>query len=337
MLKYSILSSDKTPQMANLYKNILNNKFNMTQLNGNKMWTDYNILIDLKAIPLNFGKYTLFKSPYKDKIQNDKNAYIGSTPIDKILGYKHILDYNTFDFYPKSFVFPFVKEQKIDNMLEFDYFIIKPSSGSEGKDIMISEKKNLINNLKKYQKKHFPLVIQRYITNPLLLNGHKFDFRIFVLYIDNKVYVCTKYYHIRIAVYKYKLDENIYHGITTLSKDGSNMILDKNDFLKEYKIEYPTDNMNFLNGKLEKKIFNIVRCIFNYLKKNIKMKFWNDKQNHYFNLFGFDIMSDNKGKLWFLEINNNPYLRKSRKHDLLIEDMINIIMKKKQSSFIEVL
>jgi len=176
MKYYSIISSNITPRMVKLYQDILNKKFKFKQLKGNKIWTDYDILIDLKARPFNFGKqYTLYPSPYKDVIQNNKNAYIGSTPVDPIIANKHIMNYNELDFYPKSFNFP-LNNNLNNKLLKFNYFIIKPSFDSKGKNIKIVSRDNLISELKDYKKDKYPLVIQRYITNPLLLNGHKFDF-----------------------------------------------------------------------------------------------------------------------------------------------------------------
>jgi len=177
--------------MVKLYQDVLNKKFKFKQLKGNKMWTDYDILIDLKAIPLNFGKqYTLYKSPYKDVIQNNKNAYIGSTPVDPIIANKHIMDYNTLSFYPKSFNINYEDSKYLIKLFDLfilyknKYYIIKPSFGSGGKDIIVEYNK-IVNAIKDYKKDKYPLVIQRYITNPLLLNGYKFDFRVYVLYIDN--------------------------------------------------------------------------------------------------------------------------------------------------------
>jgi len=173
---------------------------------------------------------------------------------------------------------------------------------------------------------------------PLLLNGHKFDFRVYVLYIDNKVYV-NKHFIARFTgkKYDYNKPHDIKAGLTNFSlHKNKNLILSETEFYKKYKKEYKNDRFNYLNDKLLNKIIKLIKKFFTFIRKEIKMEFWNDKKNHYFNLFGFDILPDDKGKLWLLEVNKKPGLRVSRKNDIVMEDMIKIILKKNQSSFIKV-
>ena len=66
-------------------------------------------------------------------------------------------------------------------------WIVKPTSSSQGKGIFILDKLQ-------YVPKHEACVISRYIDNPLLLFGHKFDLRIYV--------VVTCYDPLRIYVYR---------------------------------------------------------------------------------------------------------------------------------------
>lgn len=53
-------------------------------------------------------------------------------------------------------------------------WIVKPSCSSQGKGIFILDKL-------KFVPKHEQCVISRYIDNPLLIYGHKFDLRIYVV------------------------------------------------------------------------------------------------------------------------------------------------------------
>lgn len=54
------------------------------------------------------------------------------------------------------------------------YFIVKPENGCQGKGIFLT------NNLCKIERSS-PMIVQRYITNPLLIDGLKFDLRVYVL------------------------------------------------------------------------------------------------------------------------------------------------------------
>jgi hypothetical protein len=66
-------------------------------------------------------------------------------------------------------------------------WIVKPANMSRGRGIYIT---NDINEIIVDQ----TCVVSRYVTNPLLINGHKFDLRVYV--------VVTSYEPLRIYVYK---------------------------------------------------------------------------------------------------------------------------------------
>ena len=75
----------------------------------------------------------------------------------------------------------------IQKATKSNMWIVKPTSSSQGKGIFILDKLE-------YAPKHEACVISRYIDNPLLLFGHKFDLRIYV--------VVTCYDPLRIYVYR---------------------------------------------------------------------------------------------------------------------------------------
>jgi len=57
---------------------------------------------------------------------------------------------------------------------KFNYWIMKPAAKSRGRGI------SLVNDLSQISYGE-PIVVQRYIKNPLLINGYKFDMRIYVV------------------------------------------------------------------------------------------------------------------------------------------------------------
>lgn len=84
-----------------------------------------------------------------------------------------------FDFIPRTFVLPQDYNQ-FKNYLTISgknaVFIAKPAQGSQGDDIRLFRDLRELGS-KKYQ----DTVVQKYINNPFLVNGLKFDFRFYII------------------------------------------------------------------------------------------------------------------------------------------------------------
>jgi tubulin polyglutamylase TTLL5 len=97
-----------------------------------------------------------------------------------------------FDFIPDTYILPdefgdfYAHYQKLkQHDSKKNVWIVKPANSSQGKGIYIVDDINDVNV-------DDTSVISRYVTNPLLINGHKFDLRIYVLvacYEPLRVYV----------------------------------------------------------------------------------------------------------------------------------------------------
>jgi len=99
---------------------------------------------------------------------------------------------------------------------------VKPANLSRGRGI------HLIDNLKDVIVDDLS-VVSRYITNPLLINGHKFDLRIYVL--------VTSYDPLKIYVYK--------EGLARFASETYSSKMDKNNkfmHLTNYSVNKKNDN-----------------------------------------------------------------------------------------------
>ena len=173
-------------------------------------------------------------------------------------------------------------------------------------------KKNNIELKPKIYRSDF-IVIQKYLDNPLLYYGRKFDIRCYVLvdYCFN-VYMCREG-HLKACSQKYDLkDLNIFTHITNYSlqkrcKDFAKYEQGNEISFKKF-IEL-LDNTNIIKGR-GKKIFN---KIYSKMKEEIQIsmncvgrKLKGIPKVLSFQIFGYDFIVDKEYNPWILEINDNP-------------------------------
>lgn len=84
---------------------------------------------------------------------------------------------NYYDFFPETFCVPADRAQLIkfaESVKPHPTFIVKPEASSQGKGIFLVRKVDDI-------PPNEPHVVQRYIDKPMLIDGLKFDMRVYVL------------------------------------------------------------------------------------------------------------------------------------------------------------
>ncbi|XP_068761499.1 polyglutamylase complex subunit TTLL1-like isoform X1 [Montipora capricornis] len=249
------------------------------------------------------------------------------------------------DFIPVTFILPadynlFVEEFRKNPS---STWIMKPTNKSQGKGIFLI---NRLSQLKKWSKdsRGTPLVhpggkdayvISRYIDNPLLIGGKKFDLRIYVLvtsYRPLKCYLyklgfcrfCTVQYNAslneldnmfvhltNVAIQKYGEEYNPIHG-------GKWTIKNLQFYLEGTRGKEVTD-----------KLFDDINwCIVHSLKA-VQNVIANDR--HCFECYGYDIIIDDNLKPWLIEVNASPSLTSTTSADRimkynLIHDTLSIVV-----------
>uniref|UniRef100_A0A3B3T0J7 Tubulin tyrosine ligase-like family, member 2 n=1 Tax=Paramormyrops kingsleyae TaxID=1676925 RepID=A0A3B3T0J7_9TELE len=235
-----------------------------------------------------------------------------------------------YNFSPTAYILPnnytaFLAEytkSRLRNTGKSGYWICKPVDLSRGRGIFIFEDiKDLLYDS--------PVIVQRYISNPLLISGYKFDLRI---------YVCVKSFHpltiyihqdglVRFATERYNLSslDNPFSHLTNTSINklgpcyrtakqrvglGCKWTMNKfRCFLHSQDID---------ERLLWQRINNIVTLTLLTIAPSVP------SSPNCVELFGFDILIDANLKPWLLEVNYSPALTLDCAADVTVKkDVLN--------------
>jgi len=247
---------------------------------------------------------------------------------------------DSFDFVPESYVIPDQVEQFLDCYEKTNHtWIVKPNASSQGKGIF------LLHDLE-----DLPLtecsVISRYIENPMLIQGLKFDLRIYVL--------VTSYTPLRAYVYKegltrfasspYNMDpsclNDAYRHLTNYSvnKTALNFVENQEEELDNYGHKW---SLSALNRHLKcvgidinlmwARINDLIVKTLLSVEPSIAAKTRSlGAQNNCFECYGFDVLVDDQLKPWLLEVNLSPSMQADSPLDWkvkssLLADAFNIV------------
>jgi len=211
-------------------------------------------------------------------------------------------------------------------------WIVKPSGLSRGRGVScIDQLNDILSNIKL----HNQTVIQKYIENPLVIKGRKFDIRQWVLVTNFNplnVYLFDTPY-IRFGAEEYHIDDfkNIFSQLTGNSIAKHSEKFDSSEiegdmweieqFSEFLKNKYGRDCWPEIQEKIKKIAIYALECA--------KHKIIN-RQNSY-EVFGFDIMVDELLNVYLIEINLSPDWTYSTKVTeklvkIASEDIIRIVI-----------
>ena len=256
--------------------------------------------------------------------------------------YIYIYTIHSFDFLPLSFDLPkdyrmFVEEFKRNLG---SVWIMKPRDRAQGKGIFLFKKLSDISEysgVKKSEKVVTPespadiYIVQKYINNPLLIGGKKFDIRIYVLVTDYSPLTVYLYRtgFARFTHQRYSGDiRNTFVHLTNVSIQKTSEHYDdkmggKWDLrsLKLYMIaKYGIEKVNESFEQIEDMIIRSLQ--------SIEKKMIHDK--HCFELYGYDVLFDSELRPWMIEVNCSPSLTATTPNDYklkidLVDDTLSVL------------
>ena len=202
-----------------------------------------------------------------------------------------------------------ISENLPESVLDGDrnVWIVKPGGLSRGRGInCIDQLNDILSNVKPCNQ----TIIQKYIENPLVVEGRKFDIRQWVLVSDlNPLTVWlfdTPY--VRFGAEDYHIDDfkNVFSQLT------GNSIAKHSEKFNESHIEGDMWEIEQFSEYLKKKygrecwkeIQEKIKKIVIFALESAKHKLFQRKNN--FETFGFDIMIDDKLNVYLIEINAAP-------------------------------
>nr|XP_014340384.1 PREDICTED: tubulin polyglutamylase TTLL13 isoform X1 [Latimeria chalumnae] len=210
-------------------------------------------------------------------------------------------------------------------------YICKPDSGSQGKGIFITRNPKDI-------KSGEHMICQQYISKPFIIDGFKFDLRIYVLvtscdplrifiYREGLARFATKRY---VEPRENNLDDVCMHLTNyAINKHSENFIRDEEVGSKR--------KLSTLNAWMEDRAYNmeklwvdiedvVVKTLISahpILKHNYRTCFPNHVAGSAcFEILGFDILLDRRLKPWLLEVNHSPSFTTDSHLDREVKDML---------------
>ncbi|GAB6030010.1 putative tubulin polyglutamylase ttll1, variant 2 [Chamberlinius hualienensis] len=250
------------------------------------------------------------------------------------------------DFIPVTFMLPaeynlFVEEFRKNPT---STWIIKPSSKSQGAGIFLVNKLSQLQRWSRENRSPTHLVttgnvketyvISRYLENPLLIGGKKFDLRMYVLVTSFKPLKCFVYKlgFCRFCAVRYVSGEseldNMFVHLTNVSiqKHGD-------EYNRLHGGKWMIQSMRlYLEGtrgiQVTNKLFDDINWVILHSLKAVAGTIVNDR--HCFECYGYDIIVDDNLKPWLVEVNASPSLTATTVSDrllksTLIKDILNIV------------
>ncbi|CAL4066545.1 unnamed protein product, partial [Meganyctiphanes norvegica] len=241
---------------------------------------------------------------------------------------------HSYDFLPFkiSFILPRDYKDFCDAHAESpSTWIIKPIDSAQGRGIYVADQVDQVSP-------EDIQLVSRYLDSPLLINGYKFDLRLYAVVTSLNPLVIYLYEDglVRLAAEKYQTGEELWNPCIhltnySINKFNSNYVQNEeagkdnhgnkwslSAFLRHLK----TQNVDTVT--LMRNLENVVTRTILAASGNMKVASERllKHPNTCFELFGFDILIDKELKPWVLEVNLSPSLNINQPIDLKIKSAL---------------
>jgi tubulin polyglutamylase TTLL1 len=240
-------------------------------------------------------------------------------------------------FVPTTYLLPADYSLFVEEFRRRPYtWIMKPTSKARGIGIFIVNKlsqiKKWANNKWANSSARDNYVISRYINNPLLVGGKKFDLRLYALvtsYRPLRVYLYREGF-CRFTTQRYTNDtsnlDNLYVHLTNVSIQTK-----ASDYNEKHGGKWTLRNFRlYIEGihgiQRANQVFEDIERIILLSLKSVQGVIINDK--HCFECYGYDIIVDDDLKCWLVEVNASPSLSATTHDDRIMKHkLINDIFR----------
>ena len=260
------------------------------------------------------------------------------------------------DFSPKTFFLPhlwelwkseFRKQTNVEKAVPIagketnsddDIWIVKPAKGSQGNGIKFVKTLDKADSI--YRRSlRTNYVVQKYISNPYLIDGRKFDIRLYVLTLSYKplvVYVFRGGF-CRLSTQIYnpkKLDLDIH--LTNISIQSKTANYNPKDGCKIDIKDLRSRLIKDVGEAKTQKLFNDIQMVFLNSLQAAAAEVISDP--NCFELYGYDILIDSNLKPWLIEINATPSMEATTEHDYdlkfeLLSNVIDLVLMTREMKY----
>ncbi|KAK3252707.1 hypothetical protein CYMTET_38009 [Cymbomonas tetramitiformis] len=247
-----------------------------------------------------------------------------------------------FDIVPRHYVLPReADEWKAEYERNEDYvYIMKPCSSSRGRGIRVLRTPADV-------PKDKDCLVQRYITNPSLINGYKYDMRLYVVvtcFDPLRVYLWRDGLT-RFATELYSSDESTLRKRSmhltnfTVNKTNTKFVANENAdedgvgskwSIAALQRHFAEQGLSF--DPVWEQVCDIVVKTMISVEPNVNTlsKMHVPHRNICYEVYGFDIVLDDKLRAWLLEVNTGPALQSPSPLDKrlkfkMVSDMLNLV------------